>query len=342
MHAQDEHWMGRALETAREGFGRTSPNPMVGAVIVAAEGKLIGRGAHLKAGGPHAEVAALASVAAADQHLISGATLYVTLEPCSTQGRTPPCTAAILAAKLGRVVYAMDDPHPLHAGRAWEILQAAGIAVTVGVRQAEAEALVKAWRQFLLTGRPYVIAKVGMSVDGRIARRAGEGQWLTNAESRADAMELRVRADAILVGAETVRQDDPALTIRGPASAWKEQPWRVVLTRSGRLPADCQLLSDAHEERTVHWPGKNLPEVLGELGKMGVVQLLLEGGGQVLGEAFAANLVDEFHVYLAPMICGTGKLMVDTRAFAGGATVPLAWRSTKMIGADVKLVYERG
>lgn len=331
-----------ALKIAAAGVGRTSPNPPVGAVIVAADGRMIGQGAHLQAGGPHAEIAALSSVVPDDHSHLSGATLYITLEPCSTQGRTPPCTQAILAAKIARVVYAMDDPHPSHAGRAWELLQAAGITVTVGVCETEAKLLLKPWTHFITTGRPYVIAKVGMSVDGRIARRAGEGQWLTSEESRHDAMLLRIWADAILVGAETVRQDDPALTVRGPHAAGKEQPWRIVLTRSGNLPADCQLLSDAHEERTLQWPGKNLPEVATALGKMGVVHLLLEGGGQVFGEAFAADLVDELHVYLAPLICGTGKLMVDTTAFAGGATVPLSWRETKMIGTDVKLVYHRG
>jgi diaminohydroxyphosphoribosylaminopyrimidine deaminase / 5-amino-6-(5-phosphoribosylamino)uracil reductase len=341
MIADDERWMQVALEAAKEGRGRTSPNPMVGAVIVSAEGECLGVGRHFQAGGPHAEVDALAAVAEGNRGKLSGATIYVTLEPCSTQGRTPPCTDAIQRAGISRVVYAMEDPNPAHAGRAQTILQNAGIKVAVGAGEVAAKQLLAAWTHFITTGRPYVIAKAGMSVDGRIARRAGEGQWLTNPESRRDAMELRVAVDAILVGAETVRQDDPALTVRGPAATWKVQPWRVILTRTGSLPEDCKVLNDAHEERTLMWPGKSLPAVLEELGKLGVVTLLIEGGGQVFGEAFTSDLVDEFHVYMAPMICGTGKLAVDTAAFAGGATVGLALREVKEIAGDVKLVYGR-
>ena len=239
------------------------------------------------------------------------------------------------------MVYALQDPNPAHAGKAEQILKKAGIAVTTGICGGEAGKLLKPWTHFITTGRPYIIATAGMSVDGRIARRAGEGQWLTNEQSRHDAMQLRVAADSILVGAETIRQDDPALTIRGPASAWKEQPWRVILTRSGHLPEDSQILTDPHKERTILWPGKNLRQVVAELGKMGVVNLLLEGGGQIFAQAFADDLVNEFHVYIAPMICGTGKLMVDTAAFAGAGTASLSWKETKMIGTDVKLVYER-
>ena len=341
MQETDEHWMQLALESAALGFGRTSPNPMVGAVLVGADGRLLGRGAHLQAGGPHAEIAALADVSPADQRFVAGSTLFVTLEPCCTHGRTAPCTDAIIAARISRVVYAMQDPNPAHAGKAEQILKNAGISVTTGTCGDEARTLLKPWTHFITTGRPYILAKAGMSVDGRIARRTGEGQWLTNEQSRHDAMQLRVAADAILVGAETIRQDDPALTVRGPASSWKEQPWRVILTRSGNLPEDSQVLTDAHKERTILWPGKNLRQVVAELGKLGVVNLLLEGGGQIFAQAFADDLVNEFHVYIAPMICGTGKLMVDTAAFAGAGTAPLSWRETKMIGTDVKLVYER-
>jgi diaminohydroxyphosphoribosylaminopyrimidine deaminase / 5-amino-6-(5-phosphoribosylamino)uracil reductase len=339
MPQTDEHWMTFALAAAAEGRGRTSPNPMVGAVIISASGELLARGRHLQAGGPHAEVDALAQITSTQRGALPQATLYVTLEPCSTQGKTPPCTAAILRSGIRRVVYAMPDPNPAHAGRARAILEAAGIEVTVGVSANSAETLLAPWSHYMRTGRPYVIAKAGMSVDGRIARRAGEGQWLTNTESRADAMDLRVWADAILVGAETVRQDDPALTVRGSAAAWKTQPWRVILTRSGKLPEDRQIFNDAWEERTIHWPGKSLLEVLTALGGLGVVGLLIEGGGQVFAEAFSAGLVNEFHVYLAPMICGTGKLAIDTTAFAGGATVDLHLKEVKSLGGDVKLVY---
>ncbi len=330
-----------ALAAAETGRGRTSPNPQVGAVIVSAAGELLAQGAHLQAGGPHAEVAALANLSEAQRALLPEATLYVTLEPCCTQGKTPPCTEAIIRSGLRHVVYAMEDPNPAHAGRARAVLAAAGGRVDVGVLGEAAQRLLAPWTHFIRTGRPYVIAKAGMSVDGRIARRAGEGQWLTNPASRADAMELRGWADAILVGGGTVRQDDPALTVRGSAAAGKTQPWRVALTRSGDLPKSSQIFSDAWEERTLVWPGRSLPEVLAELGALGVVGLLIEGGGQVFAEAFAADLVDEFHVYLAPMICGTGKLAVDTLAFADGASVALRLASVEQLEGDVKLVYHR-
>lgn len=340
MNETDEQWMQLALEAASEGRGRTSPNPNVGAVIVS-NGELIGRGRHMMAGGPHAEIDALQNVALEHRERIAGSTIYVTLEPCSSHGKTPPCTEAILRAGIARVVYAMDDPNPEHAGRAKTILESAGVRVTVGVCESAAQSLLRPWIHFMQTGRPYVVAKAGMSVDGRIARRAGEGQWLTNEDSRRDAMELRAWADAILVGAETVRQDDPALTIRGEATTWKVQPWRVVLTRSGKLPEDCKLFTDAFDDRTLMWPGKSLTEVLEELGKLGAVVVLIEGGGQIFGQAFTADLVDEFHVYLAPLICGTGKLAVDTDAFAGGSTINLRLREVKQISGDVKLLYDR-
>lgn len=339
MIKNDEHWMRLALETARQGIGRTSPNPVVGAVLVSSSGKLIGQGCHMFPGGPHAEVNALTSVKPDDRASIPGSTLYITLEPCCTESKTPPCTNAILQARPARVVYAMDDPNPLHAGKARSILTQAGIEVTVGVCKAEGQELLRSWCHFISTGKPYVIAKAGMSLDGRIARPSGEGQWISNSASREDAISLRVWADAILIGAETVRQDNPSLTIRNSDATWKLQPWRVVLTRSGQLPDTCNLLTDSNRERTLMWPGKNLAEALGELGKLGVVNLLIEGGGKVLAEAFSQGLVDEFHVYLAPLICGTKTLAVDATTFANAPSVPLALKAVQQFGEDMKLIY---
>ncbi len=325
-----DHWMRLALAEARRGAGLTSPNPCVGAVIVK-DGALLGSGWHRKAGGPHAEVEALRGVDA------RGATIYITLEPCSTHGRTPPCVAALTAAGVARVVWGADDPNPQHTGRAREILTAAGVEVISGVLEKECREVIAPFAKLITTGLPYVIAKAGTSLDGRITRPAGEGQWLTGEAARADAMKLRAQCDAILVGAETVRHDDPALTLRGPdIPASKEQPWRVVLTRSGDLPLDAQIFTDAHKDRTLVMRDLPLAEALKSLAARGVMQVLIEGGGTVLAAAFSARLVDEVVFYTAPLISGSGRPVVDTAAFEGGS-VALHFVSAEMIGGDVKL-----
>lgn len=337
----DESWMTLALAEARRGVGLTSPNPSVGAVIVR-DGGLLGSGWHRKAGGPHAEVEALS--AAVNTHgadAVLGATIYITLEPCSTQGRTPPCVEALQKAGLARVVWGAEDPNPLHAGRARGILEAAGMEVLSGVLAAECEDFLAPWAKYITQGLPWVIAKAGMSLDGRITRPAGEGQWITSDEARADAMALRAQCDAIVVGAETVRCDDPALTLRGTGiSPEKEQPWRVVLTRSGNLPAEARLLTDAWRDRTLVMQGDILEEVLRHLAGRGVVRVLLEGGGGVLAQAFAANLVDEAVFYTAPLISGSGRPVVDAAAFSGGS-VALAFTGADRIGPDLRLRARR-
>lgn len=326
----DETWMRRALDEARRGLGLTSPNPCVGAALVK-DGALVSVGWHRKAGGPHAEIEALRG------HDAHGATLYITLEPCSTHGRTPPCVDAIIAAGVQRVVWGAEDPNPQHAGRARELLTAAGIAVTSGVLQAACEEIIAPFAKFITTGLPYVIAKAGMSLDARITRPTGEGQWLTGAAARADAMKLRAQCDAILVGAETVRRDNPALTLRGPdIPEGKQQPWRVVLTRSGKLPPDAQLFTDAHHDRTLVIRDQPLAEVLKSLAARGIMQVLIEGGGSVLAQAFSARLVDEAVFYIAPLVSGTGKPVVDAAAFTGGS-VEMRFVSAERIGDDVKL-----
>lgn len=214
--SEDGRWMALALEQARMGVGLTSPNPPVGAVVVR-DGALLGKGFHARAGGGHAEVEALAD-ARARGHDPAGATIYVTLEPCSTQGRTPPCCGAITDAGLARVVYAVRDPNLAHAGAADAVLAKAGIAVESGVGSGGATEILRAFAKRVTTGLPWVIAKAGMSLDGKIARPAGEPQWLTGEAARADAHRLRAEVDAIIVGAGTVRADDPALTVRGKRS----------------------------------------------------------------------------------------------------------------------------
>ena len=236
----DEKFMRLALREARRGIGSTSPNPAVGAVIVRS-GRVIAKGWHKRAGQPHAEVEALRALK--NPAAAKGATIYITLEPCCTHGRTPPCTEALIAAGFARVVLGATDPNPAHAGRAVPILKKAGIRVTCGILAAECEALNVAFNKWGATGMPFVIAKAGMSLDGRLSRPPGEGQWLTSALSRADAMHLRASVDAILIGAGTLRTDNPRLTLRGVAG---RQPLRVVITRSGRIPNDAHLFTDAH------------------------------------------------------------------------------------------------
>jgi diaminohydroxyphosphoribosylaminopyrimidine deaminase/5-amino-6-(5-phosphoribosylamino)uracil reductase len=333
----DAHWMRLALAEARRGIGLTGPNPPVGAVIVKG-GQLLGSGWHRKAGGPHAEVEALrAAEAAHGPEALSGATAYVTLEPCSTHGRTPPCVEALITAGVARAVWGADDPNPQHAGRAREILTDAGIDVLSGVLEEECREIIAPFRKLIATGLPWVIAKAGMSLDGRITRPAGEGQWITGEAARADAMKLRVRCDAIMVGAETVRQDDPSLTLRGPdIPEGKEQPWRVVLTHSGNLPPNAKIFTDGHSHRTLAYRGRPLEEILRELAARGVMGVLIEGGGRVLAAAFSERLVDEVVFYTAPLISGSGRPVVEAACFEGGS-VQFRFVRVEMAGTDVKL-----
>lgn len=300
--------MQAALGEARCGVGQTSPNPAVGAVIVRG-GKVIARGFHRRAGKPHAEIEAIRALPKPE--LARGATIYVTLEPCSTHGRTPPCVEAIVRAGFRRVVIGAIDPNPAHAGRGVDLLKAAGLEVTAGVLEAECRELNAAFNHWIVTKMPLVIAKAGMSLDGRLTRPPGEGQWLTSAAARADAQKLRAQVDAILIGAGTLRVDNPRLTVREVKGA--RQPWRVVLTRSGRLPKEAHLFTDEHRERTLVYRGQSLRAVLRDLGKKQITSVLIEGGGQVLGEAFDRKLVQRVQFYVAPLLCGGPDVVVGGR-----------------------------
>jgi diaminohydroxyphosphoribosylaminopyrimidine deaminase/5-amino-6-(5-phosphoribosylamino)uracil reductase len=310
---KDETYMRAALREARKAIGRTSPNPAVGAVLVK-RGKIIARGWTQPVGLPHAEIEALRKTSTA-----KGATLYVTLEPCSTTGRTPPCTKAIIAAGIARVVIGAVDPNPAHAGRAKRILQRAGIEVSVGLLAEECAALNRAFNKWIVSDLPWVIAKAGMSLDGRITRPPGEGQWITSPASRADAQRLRARVDAILIGAATLRADNPRLTVRDARGAGRVQPWRVVLTRSGELPASAHVFTDAHKARTLVFRNKSLRAVLRALGKKEITSVLIEGGGDVLGQAFDGRLVDEAHFYIAPLLTGGPKAAVAAKGAGSNA-----------------------
>ncbi len=326
-------FMDAALREAERGVGQTSPNPAVGAVIVRGE-RIVARGFHRRAGAPHAEIEALAALKKVE--LARGATLFVTLEPCSTQGRTPPCVEAIIRAGFAHVVIGAIDPNPAHAGRGVELLRSAGIQVTTGIREPECRSLNVAFNHWIVTKMPWVIAKAGMSLDGRLTRPPGEDRWLTSDASRADAMELRARVDAILIGANTLRIDNPRLTVRGISGA--RQPWRVVLTRSGDLPPDAHLFTDEQRDRTLVFVGKNLPAVLRELGRKQIISVLIEGGMRVLGEAFDRRLVDEVRFYLAPILCGGPVLAVGGRGVGATAEAPqLTDISYRKIGGDLCL-----
>ena len=303
----DNDWMALALDEARKGLGRTAPNPPVGAVLVK-DGRLLGRGWHHAAGQAHAEREALAD--ATTRHgaaAIRGATAYLTLEPCTTQGRTPPCSDALIAAGIARVVYACVDHNPRHAGRADAILQNAGIEVTRGVGADAAELLLRPFFKVSATGLPWVIWKTAMSLDGRITRPPGEGQWLTGDAARADVQQLRATVDAILTSGETVRRDSPALTLRAPGLLeGRAHPWRVVVTNHpATLPADAPLFTDAWRERTLLRGGTDLAELLRALARdQGVLSVLVEAGGKFSATLFEAGLVDEVVLYLAPLLCG--------------------------------------
>lgn len=301
--------MGQALDLAKRGVGLTSPNPPVGAIIVSAEGAVIGSGYHRKAGMPHAEIVAIDDAMQFNSKLLPGSTIYITLEPCSTHGRTPPCTQTIKDVGIRRVVFGAADPNPKHTNKSYAVLGSAGIQVTGGVLEEECQEMIRPFTKWIMTGLPWVIAKVGQSLDGRITRPPGEPAWITSESARSHARRLRLRADAILIGAETLRKDNPRLTLRdADIGTGKEQPYRVVLTRSGRLPADAHLFTDEFKDRTIVLPNLSFTDALKELGRRGICSVLVEGGGIVIGQAFQSQEVDEVHWYIAPRICGSGRL----------------------------------
>ena len=309
--------MRAALREAARGLGHTSPNPAVGAVIVRG-GRVIARGFHQRAGQPHAEIEALRMLK--NPELARGTTICVTLEPCSTHGRTPPCVEALIRAGFARVVIGALDPNPAHAGRGVGLLRAAGIAVTTGVLESVCRELNAAFNKWIVTKLPLVIAKAGMSLDGRLTRPPGEGQWLTSAASRADAMRLRSQVDAILIGARTLRADNPRLTVRGIPGA--RQPWRVIFARDAAVPKDAHVFTDEHRDRTLVFRGKSLRAVLRDLGRREITSVLLEGGGRVLGEAFDRRLVDRVQFYVAPLLAGGPVAAVGGRGVGATAEAP--------------------
>ena len=279
--------MRAAIEAAAAVRTSTSPNPWVGAVVVDDRAQIIATGATQPPGGAHAEREALRLAGPA----AAGATLVTTLEPCVHTGRTPPCTDAIIASEIRRVVIGIADPDPQVAGAGIAALRAAGIDVTIGVEAAAVTAQLAPYLKHRRTGRPFVVLKLAATVDGRTAAPDGSSQWITGAAARADAHRLRAESDAVLVGAGTVRADDPALTVRDVAG---RDPLRVVL---GRAPAGARV------HPCLELAG-DLGDVLDELGRRDVLQVLVEGGATVAHAFHAAGLVDRYVVYLAPAVFG--------------------------------------
>ena len=328
-----------ALRLAVRGYGQTSPNPMVGAVLVK-RGEVIGRGWHHRAGEPHAEIEALQD-AERHGHSTRGATLYVTLEPCCTHGRTPPCTQAIIQAGLRCVVAAATDPNPAHAGRGYAILRRAGIRVTTGLLEEEASRLNEAFNHWIVHRTPFVTVKAAMTLDGKIATARGESQWITGAKARAYGMKLRQGADAVLVGVNTVLADDPSLTARGQRAEGRgkrtegrgqdgKRLRRIVLDSLARTPLKATVVSDAWAELTTVFVTAKAPRrrvaalerrakvvvapavrgrvdlrwVLKRLGTEGVTNLLVEGGGEVNASFLLHGLAQRVAFFYAPKILG--------------------------------------
>lgn len=368
----DETFMQVALDLAANGLGHVEPNPMVGCVIVR-DGAIIGRGYHAKFGGPHAEVVALRSLDSPDQ--AAGAAAYVTLEPCSHHGKTPPCADALIDAKIGRVVVAMEDPFTEVAGRGIARLRDAGIDVTVGVLQDQAQQVVAPFVKRVTSGLPWVIAKWAMTIDGRIATRTGDSQWITNPQSRAAVHQLRSRVDAIVAGMGTVTADNPRLTARLADADADASPIRIatrVIFCRHRLPAiDSMLVRtigqaplmlvagpgvDADELRRLADVGATVlslddddpPAMVGQmLQKMaagGATNVMLEGGGEIFASFFAGNSVDECHVFLGPKAFG-GVAAAGPIGGSGVAEVSQAWtfslQSIDRFGDDLRLIYRR-
>ena len=358
----EKDFMLHALRLAQKARGRTSPNPMVGAVLVK-DGRIIGEGFHPKAGEPHAEIFALRQAGEAAR----GATMYVTLEPCSHHGRTPPCVDAIIAAGVAEVHMAMIDPNPLVAGRGKAALEAAGIRVVTREHEQEAQELNEAFVHWVTQKRPFVIAKFAMSLDGKIATRTGDARWISGPASRQYTHELRDQVDAILVGANTVLADDPRLTTRLD-KADVHHPLRVILDSRGRVPLSARVFSPDLPGQTLvatteHMPPSHrrqlaaqgvevliLPQregrvdvaaLLDALGQREITSLLVEGGSTVLGTFFDRGLVDKVLAFIAPMIIG-GKDAPGPVGGEGSTSLAQAWRLERVrmeqLGNDILLI----
>lgn len=360
---EDARHMARAIRLAERGLFTTDPNPRVGCVIVK-EGRVVGEGWHRKAGGPHAEVEALRMAGEAAR----GGTAYVSLEPCSHHGRTPPCADALIRAGLARVVAAMQDPNPKVSGNGLRRLAEAGITVGCGLLESAAEALNPGFCKRMRTGRPWVRSKLAMSLDGRTAMASGESKWITGPDARRDVHRLRARSSVVVTGIETVLADDPELTARlGGDAGDILQPARVVLDSKGRLPATAKL---AHRPgRTIalvgtgfgprpDWPESveigetplgadgrlDLAAVVDWLGQAQFNEAMIEAGPTLNGALLRAGLVDEWIVYMAPVVLGDGgRGLFHLPELARMADrFELELREVRRVGRDIRMTFRSG
>jgi diaminohydroxyphosphoribosylaminopyrimidine deaminase/5-amino-6-(5-phosphoribosylamino)uracil reductase len=362
--ANDHQFMGLALKLAEQGLNTTTPNPRVGCVLVK-DGQIIGQGAHIKAGEPHAEIMALRDAEQKSPDKIKGATAYVTLEPCSHFGRTPPCANALVDAGIARVVAAMQDPNPKVAGNGLKILAAAGIIVEHGLMEAQARELNIGFVTRMTQNRPYVRVKIAASLDGRTALANGESKWITGEPARQDVQQWRARSCAILTGVGTVLADNPQMNVRIPTPPFANprQPLKVIADSQLRTPADANILKDGQvliaycqgnnaKEAALSAAGAELMHIndstsdkvclktlLNVLAERGINELMVEAGQTLNGALLAANLVDELLLYYAPMILGAdarGMLAIPALKSIQNR-INLQIIDTRQLGQDIRL-----
>lgn len=362
----DYCWMAKAIQLAKKGLYTTSPNPRVGCVIVDENNQCIGEGFHIQAGTPHAEVHALKQAAKADKNTLSNATAYVTLEPCSHYGRTPPCAEALIKADIGKVVIAMTDPNPNVSGNGIRKLQEAGIEVVSGVMAAEAAAINPGFIKRMLTGKPFVRVKLGISLDGKIALENGVSQWITGPEARRDVQRYRASSCCVLTGSGTVIADDPSLLVRANEAQFSHyplerirQPTRVVVDSKEVVNSDYQCLADGNttliatinphpDTAARHYltvtpkQGRvDLDALMQSLGDKQYNEVWVEAGPGLAGALLDAGLVDEFICYQAPMLLGNkGMSMVNLPSYTSiEQSISLTLIENRQVGNDIKLVY---
>jgi diaminohydroxyphosphoribosylaminopyrimidine deaminase/5-amino-6-(5-phosphoribosylamino)uracil reductase len=354
-------YMKRALYLASKATGWVSPNPMVGAVLVK-DGAIVGEGYHKKAGGSHAEIFCLKEA----KKKANGATLYVNLEPCSHFGRTPPCTEAIIKAGVSKVVIAMTDPNPLVAGKGIEMLKRNGIEVIEGILEREAKQLNEVFIKYITTGFPFIAVKIAATLDGKIATKTNSSKWITGELARQYVHELRHQYDAILVGINTILNDNPSLNCR--LSGKKKNPIRIVLDNNLQIPLDAKVIKSAetpliiftvsdHSEKinklnklgaeVIVQNGKtkiDIKSVLKVLARKQITSILVEGGSEILWTFFANGLVDKFYKFVAPKIIG-GKSSIPIVGGEGvdviESAIKMKWHEVKFLGDDILMISYR-
>lgn len=359
----DEAMMRRALELARKGAGYVSPNPQVGAIIAGADRRIIAEGWHERFGEAHAEINCLAN---AEGHDLTGATMYVTLEPCNHQGKTPPCTEAIIASGIRRVVVATRDPNPLVSGKGNQRLRAAGIEVVLGVLEQEARRRNEAYIHYISTGRPFVVVKMAQTLDGFTALPNGQSQWITGDLARERVHQLRAESDAVMVGYNTARGDDPELSVRHGVAG--RNPRRVVVDLDLSLPPTLKMFTDNERSRTYvytsnagaeskradelrstgvnvigvrqrHTDELDLEEIITDLGERGIMSLLVEGGATIAGSMLESELASKIYLFIAPKLFGHGNTAFKGRPIENVADAhQLNIHRVQMLGEDVMVV----